>query len=91
MTLEMWWPHPDSLKDLTVNDSETGFDLSAPDDTECGDWLKYWNQSEEHQKFFSEQFVKVLINQLEKFDGQTQTVPDEQNCNRAETETNVSG
>ena len=87
--LKMWWPDPSAFDDLTVEDAEHGFDLSAPDDTECGVWLSYWNQDEEHHKFFEAEFTKVLIdyaeNTLEKH-GQTKAVSDEQACDRTETE-----
>jgi hypothetical protein len=61
-TLEMWWPSPEAFEDLTVEDAEHGFDLSAPDDTECGEWLAYWSQDEEHHKVFEEEFTTVLRN-----------------------------
>lgn len=61
----MWWPHPDSLSDLKVEDAEEGWDLSAPDDTECGAWLSYFSQSEEHRAFFERNFVGTLIQHCE--------------------------
>jgi hypothetical protein len=61
-TLEMWWPSPEALEDLTVKDAEHGFDLSAPDDTECGEWLAFWNQDGAHHKVFEEEFTAVLRN-----------------------------
>ena len=57
---EMWWPSPESLDDLTVEDVEGGFDLLAFDDTECGQWLTFWNQDEAHIKVFTEEFTAVL-------------------------------
>lgn len=59
--LTMWWPNPSALDDLTVTDAEHGWDLSAPDDTECAAWLAYWNQDEEHHKFFEQEFISILI------------------------------
>ncbi len=50
---EMWWPSPEAFEDLTVEDAEHGFDLSAPDDTECGEWLAFWNQDEAHHKILA--------------------------------------
>ena len=66
--LGMWWPHPDAFRDLTVEDAEYGFDLSAPDDTECGAWLAYWNQSEEHKKVFNDAFIKLLTDRLDQLE-----------------------
>jgi len=59
---EFWWPSPEAFDDLTVEDNEEGFTLDAPDDTECGEWLAYWNQSSEHIELFTEEFTKVLTN-----------------------------
>jgi hypothetical protein len=61
-TREMWWPSPGAFEDLTVEDAEHGFNLSAPDDTECGEWLAFWNQDEAHHKVFEEEFTAVLHN-----------------------------
>lgn len=56
----MWWPHPDAFDDLTVTDTEDGYELSAPDDSECGFWLGYFNSTEELQKEFETSFVNML-------------------------------
>lgn len=56
----MWWPHPDAFDDLTVTDTEEGFELSAPDDSECGLWLGYFYSTEELQKEFETSFVNML-------------------------------
>lgn len=64
----MWWPHPDSLQDLVVEDSETGWTLSAPDDTECATWLSYFSQSEEHRSFFEKHFTEMLITYCEQLE-----------------------
>ncbi len=58
--IEFWWPHPDAFEDLTVEDVEEGFTLSAPDDTECAEWLTYWSQDEAHHKVFEDEFIRVL-------------------------------
>ena len=76
MTLTMWWPAPEVLNDLSVDDAEDGFTLSAPNDTECGEWLAHWNQSEEHQKVFHQAFTEVLENYLKHLtneDGKTES------------------
>lgn len=56
----MWWPHPDAFDDLTVTDTETGFELSAPDGSECAIWLEYFNRTEELHEEFETSFVEML-------------------------------
>ena len=97
-TLEMWWPSPEAFEDLTVEDAEHGFDLSAPDDTECGEWLAYWNQDEAHHKVFEEEFITVLRNYANRVlenhgeneilvdRGQEDRVQAQENLNRQEPE-----
>ena len=75
---EFFWPSPEAFDDLTVEDAEEGFTLIAPDDTECGEWLAYWNQSPEHIEFFTEAFTDNLRNHLDLIDGKTQDIPDGQ-------------
>jgi hypothetical protein len=58
--IEFFWPSPDSFKDLTVEDTEEGFTLSAPDGTECAEWIAYWNQDEAHHAVFEKEFIEVL-------------------------------
>ena len=62
---EFWWPSPEAFDDLIVEDSEEGFTLDAPEYTECGDWLAYWNQSPDHIELFTEEFTKVLTNHID--------------------------
>ena len=91
---DMWWPSPEAFEDLTVEDAEYGFDLSAPDNTECAEWLAFWTQDEIHHKVFTEEFIKVLTHYANKTleqHGQTEAVSDEQSSNRSETEENSSG
>jgi hypothetical protein len=90
--IEMWWPSPEAFEDLTVEDAKRGFDLLAPDDTECGEWLAYWNQDEAHRALFEKEFTSVLLNYANKVleaNGETQVQFDEQGCNRVEAEENL--
>lgn len=89
--LTMWWPHPDSFSDLTVEDTDNGYSLSAPDDTECAAWLSYWSQDEEHHVFFEQEFIKVLFNHIKTLenDGETQSNPVGRQSDSEQTE-NVS-
>ena len=75
---EFWWPNPGAFDDLTVEDTEGGFTLEAPDDTECGEWLAHWNQSPEHVECFTEAFTQALKNNLDFLEehGQTEELPD---------------
>ena len=73
---EFFWPSPDAFEDLTVEDADEGFTLTAPDDSECGEWLAFWNQSPEHLELFTKEFTKNLLNYLEEVNGQTERLPD---------------
>lgn len=64
----MWWPHLDSMSDLIIEDTETGWSLSAPEDTECANWLSYFSQSEEHRSFFEEHFNEMLLTYCKKLE-----------------------
>jgi hypothetical protein len=76
---EFWWPSPEAFDDLTVEDNEEGFTLDAPDNTECGEWLAYWNQSSEHIELFTEAFTECLQNHIDttlEENGQTEELTD---------------
>jgi hypothetical protein len=86
---EMWWPSPSAFDDLTVEDAENGFDLSAPDDTECGEWLAFWAQDEAHHKIFEDEFIEVLRNYANKAletHGKDEDLPDGENSDSVQTE-----
>ena len=94
---EWWWPSPEAFKDLTVTDNETGWELSAPDDSELGEWLSFWGQSEEHHKLFQAVFLKALtdhanfvIDDLEK-NGKNEGKPDEQGSDREQAKEERAG
>lgn len=88
-TLEMWWPSPDSFGDLTVTETEEGWQLSAPDDTELSEWIAFWDQSEEHRSFFNVEFLAVLtqhaLNTLEQH-GENEVLPDGSQSDRKQAE-----
>lgn len=94
-TTEWWWPSPESFKDLTVTDIETGWELSAPDGTELAAWIEYWNQSEEHHELFQTVFLKALtdhanfvIDDLEK-NGENEGKPDGGQAYREQAEEDI--
>jgi hypothetical protein len=68
---EFFWPSPDAFEDLTVEDTDEGFTLTAPDDTECGEWLAYWNQSPEHIELFTEELTASLTSYIETINGKS--------------------
>jgi hypothetical protein len=87
--IEFWWPHPAALQDLTVEDVEDGYDLSAPANTECWDWLSYWSQSPEHHKVFTDAFIETLkahIDFLDKQNGKDEVVPDGSQSDREQAQ-----
>lgn len=80
-TLEMWWPHPDAFNDLDVTDTEDGWQLAAPDDSELGNWLAYWSQDEAHHKFFEAEFIATLLSHIKTLDlehGKAEAISDQQ-------------
>lgn len=89
----MWWPSVESLDDLTLTDIDGGWQLSAPDDTELAAWLNYWNQDEEHLKFFNVEFVAALLAHLErtKTHGKDEVLPDGSQGNREQAQDECPG
>jgi hypothetical protein len=65
---EFWWPHPDSFSEIVVEDTEEGFALNAPDESEAGQWLAYYNSTEELQAQFSQELTKALIDRVKHYD-----------------------
>ncbi len=90
--LEFWWPHPDALKDLVVEEVDKGFDLSAPDDSECGQWLAYFSSTPELNKLFQEKFIESLLNYIESLDnGQVENQPDRKESDCAGSKEDTPG
>jgi hypothetical protein len=93
-TLKMWWPSPEAFEDLIVEDAEHGFNLSAPDDTECGDWLAFWSQDEAHHVVFEKEFIEVLRNYANRVlenHGENEKFPDRGTENRIQAQDDQSG
>jgi hypothetical protein len=86
---DFWWPSPEAMDVMTVVDSEGGFTLEAPDDSECGEWLAFWNQSPEHVELFTEEFNKSLSSYLENTNGKNEVLPDGSQSDPSKTQ-NVS-
>ena len=94
---EIWWPHPSAFDDLTVDfeDEESGgaiIHLSAPDGTECADWLQYFQETPERKAAFEREFLKSLLQHIQRLeDGQTEIQPDEQSSDCVDREENSTG
>ena len=88
---EIWWPSPSALDDLNVIDTETGFDLEAPEGTECGEWLAYFNETPERKEAFERAFIEMLKTYSDLIlNGQTQDQPDQQESNRVEAQEDLN-
>jgi hypothetical protein len=88
-----WWPSLEDLDDLTVENTEEGFLLSAPDGTLCSDWLAYWSESPEREAIFSREFQKVLLDHLKTLtenDGES-TLTDRQENDRVDPQKVCTG
>ena len=81
---DFWWPHPSAFDDLIVDfeDTEGGgglIHLSAPDGTECADWLAYFQETPERQAAFEQEFMRTLLEHAQRItNGEIQGLPDEQ-------------
>jgi hypothetical protein len=76
---DFWWPSPEAFESLTVEDADVGFTLDAPDDSECGEWLAFWNQSPEHLELFTEVVTTSLLkhaNTILEQHGKNEVLPD---------------
>lgn len=87
---QMWWPNPKALEDLTVEEIEDGFQLSAPDGSECGDWLKHFTQTEKLKQEFQLELETCLLNYLREQDGKNE-VTDQSESDCASGKENGSG
>ena len=90
---EIWWPGPEALNDLTVDEIEGGFTFEAPDGTECADWLSYYNSTDELREQFNAALVKILTDYIRKLeqDGGQVEVPVGSEADREQAEENVPG
>jgi hypothetical protein len=67
---EFWWPHPDSFSEVVVEDTEEGWSLNAPDESEAGQWLAYYNSTEELHAQFTQELTKALMDRVKHYDTQ---------------------
>jgi len=94
---EIWWPHPSAFDDLTVDieDTEDGgaiIHLSAPDGTECADWLTYFQETPERQAAFEREFLKSIKDHIQRLDnGEGEVQFDEQSSDHPGDQEDRSG
>jgi hypothetical protein len=87
--MSFWYPSQEAFSDLTVTETEDGFTFSAPDDTECADWLGYYNSTEELQKEFTAEIINAIQAYINKLDnGNSQQDAEWIETDRAEAEIN---
>jgi hypothetical protein len=86
----MWWPHSTALSDLTVEETETGLNFSAPDDTECGAWLAYFSQTAELREEFGREITTILIKHHDEINGESK-IPNRAERDRVRKEEDCSG
>ena len=94
LRVEMWWPSPEALSDLIVEDAENGFTLSAPGNTECGEWLAYFNETEERLEVFQSALLSTILNHvqlIEETHGQDEKLSDGLHEDGLQTEDDFSG
>ena len=62
---DFWWLSLEAFDDITVEDTEEGFALTAPDKSEAGKWLAHYNSTEELHAQFTQELTKALMDKLE--------------------------
>ena len=70
--MPIWYPSLAALDDLTVTETDDGFEFSAPDGSECATWLGYFNSTEELQEEFNVAITNVVKNRIEELDNGNQ-------------------
>lgn len=75
----IWWPHPSAFDDLTVEETETGFEFSAPDGTECAAWLAYFTETPERHAAWEAEILRSITQLIEHYkNGEGKGLSDEQ-------------
>lgn len=70
--MSIWYPSRVALDDLTVTETDDGFEFSAPDGSECAAWLGYFNSTEELQEEFNVAIINAIKNRIEELDNGNQ-------------------
>lgn len=75
----IWWPHPSAFDDLTVEETENGFEFSAPEGTECADWLAYFSETPERRAVWEAEVLRSITELiLQNKNGESKGLTDEQ-------------
>ena len=67
---DFWWISLEAFDDITVEDTEEGFTLSAPDKSEAGQWLTHYSSTEELHAQFTQELTKALMDRVKHYDTQ---------------------
>jgi len=62
---DFWWLSLKAFDDITVENTEEGWSLSAPDESEAGKWLAHYNSTEELHAQFNQELTKALMDRVE--------------------------
>jgi len=62
--MTIWVPAPEALEVLQVEETDEGFELSAPVGTPCAAWLDYYNSTEELHEEFNTFLVDAIMEQV---------------------------
>jgi len=65
---DFWWLSLKAFDDITVEDTEEGFALTAPDESEAGKWLAHYNSTKELHAQFTEEITKALRDRVKHYD-----------------------
>jgi len=66
--MTIWYPSQQSLNDLTVTEIESGFEFSAPNNTECAKWLGYYNSTNELREEFNAAIVGAITDRIKELE-----------------------
>jgi hypothetical protein len=93
---EIWWPHPSAFDDLSVEFEDLGEEgalihLDAPEGTECGDWLAYFQETPERQAAFEREFMRTLLEHAARVTNGESEITDGRQDHREEAEDDGTG
>ena len=94
---EIWWPKPSAFDDLSVEFEDLGEEgalihLDAPEGTECGEWLAYFQKTPERQAAFEREFTRTLLEHAARvINGESEGIPDQQGGDHPSGEKDLTG
>lgn len=65
--MKSFWPTPEVLEHLTVSDSDQKgqYIFSAPEGTECAQWLAYYSQTDSLREEFRQNMLAAIMGSLD--------------------------